>query len=84
MVKLTISYRPQLVLKQTLILGGNEGQQVSEISGITRIGRVYKPEDLADAEERKTKKRCIGRRGKEDENISEDETIELIKMLKRS
>lgn len=60
MVKLIISFGPQPIVKLVLIIGGNDGQQVLEISRVNRTGRVHKLEDLADAEEMKRKKRCVG------------------------
>lgn len=50
---LTISHDPHPVVKPVLIIGGSEAKQASKIGGVARIGPVYQPKDLADAEERK-------------------------------
>lgn len=53
MAWLTISHDPHPVVKPVLIIGGSEAKQASKIGGVARIGPVYQPKDLADAEERK-------------------------------
>lgn len=55
MAKLNISSEPQPAAELVFIIGRNAGQQVSEINGMTRTGRVYKSKDLDDGEERKRK-----------------------------
>lgn len=49
MAKITISFGAQKTVKLVLIIRENAGQQVLEISGMTRTGRVYKPADRANA-----------------------------------
>lgn len=46
MAKLTISSRPQQATKPILIIEGNGGQQIYEISVVTIIGQVYEQEIL--------------------------------------
>lgn len=52
---------------------------------MTRIGQVYKPEDLADVEERKRKgKDVMAEDPQRMKRVSEEESVEFIKTLKRS
>lgn len=85
MAKLIISSLPQPVVKPVLIMGGNVGQQVSEISGVTRTDRVYNLEDLVNAEERKREgKDVLAEEPHRKKMVSEDETMEFIMTFKSS
>lgn len=55
MSRLIINPVPQSITKPVLVLGGGETEQVLEIGGITRTGRVYQPKEMNQAEEKKRK-----------------------------
>lgn len=57
--KRTVSSGHQPGMKPVLIVVGN-GVSSSEISEAIRTCRVYKPDDPADVEDRKERKRCVG------------------------
>lgn len=57
---------------------GNGSQDIPEIDEVTRTGRAYKPEGLADIEERKRKaKDILTDESQKKKKVIEDETLEF-------
>lgn len=78
MAKMTISATFKPLIKPVLIIGEDESQQILEISSMTQIEWVYKPEELADIEKRKRKgKDTLMTKAPIKKMVSKDDVVEL-------
>lgn len=75
---MTISATFKPLIKPVLIIGEDESQQILEISNMTQIERVYKPEELANIEKRKRKgKDTLMTKAPIKKMVSKDDVVEL-------
>lgn len=85
MAKLSILSTPKPAVKLLLFIRGDGSQQIAKIDIAVRNRTMYKLGDLTDTEERKRKgKEILTVKPQKKKKVSEEETIELVKTLKRS